>query len=85
MKLQEGSGEEGREILTLVHILYSSKRLCGKVWGGRGVVRGVCALVTVKHLSPWVFQLQLTNHNSYVFFGGEMKSLYRCSPLHIWA
>lgn len=34
---------------------------------------GVCALVTVKHLSPWVFQLQLTNHITVICLGGERK------------
>lgn len=44
------------------------------MWGGRGVVwGGVCALVTVKHLSPWVFQLQLTNHITVICLEGGRK------------
>lgn len=69
-----GRQEQGNQ--TLVHILYSSKRLCGKVvgWEGGGV-GGMCALVTVKHLSPWVFQLQLTNHITVICLGEKKEKL----------
>ena len=36
---------------------------------------GMCALVTVKHLSPWVFQLQLTNHITVICLGEKKEKL----------
>lgn len=43
-------------------------------WEGGGV-GGMCALVTVKHLSPWVFQLQLTNHITVICLGEKKEKL----------
>lgn len=42
---------------------------------------GVCALVTVKHLSPWVFQLQLTNHIKQVYVWGEKEKFIQMQPI----
>lgn len=41
--------------------------------GGGWCLGGVCALVTIKHLSPWVFQLPLTNHITVTCLRGRRK------------
>lgn len=55
-KVEQGNCDTGSYPIFLQKIVWEG------VGGEGGGVGGVCALVTVKHLSPWVFQLQLTNH-----------------------
>ena len=75
---EQGNPDTGTYPIFLQKIVWESVG-----WEGGGV-GGVCALVTVKHLSPWVFQLQLTNHITVIRLEGKRKSSYKRSPLHIW-
>lgn len=57
-----GKGRQSREIVTLVHILYSSKRLCGKVC--------VCPCNCKTSFSMGVSASIDQSCNSHMFVGG---------------